>query len=59
MAQHESDEGGEQMSALALLFFGIAAVLVWGGLVASIIFLARAPQVDSYPEGADSVSDSD
>lgn len=47
------------MSALALLFFGIAAVLVWGGLLASIIFLARKPQLDSYPDGADSVSDSD
>jgi hypothetical protein len=39
------------MSGIAIAFFVIAAVLVWGGLAASIIFLARRPEVASYPDG--------
>ncbi|MGZ0212862.1 MAG: methionine/alanine import family NSS transporter small subunit [Actinomycetales bacterium] len=45
------------MSGIAITFFIIAAVLVWGGLVASIIFLARKPQLDVYPEGSELVGD--
>ena len=37
------------MSGIAITFFIVAAVLVWGGLVMSIVFLARQPQVDVYP----------
>ena len=47
------------MSSIAITFFIIAAVLVWGGLVASIVFLARKPQLDVYPEGSELVSDDD
>ncbi|QYH34650.1 MetS family NSS transporter small subunit [Salinibacterium sp. M195] len=47
------------MSGIAITFFIIAAVLVWGGLIASIIFLARKPQLDEYPEGSELVSDDD
>lgn len=39
------------MSGIAILFFVIAAVLVWGGLAASIVFLLRRPEVASYPPG--------
>ena len=37
------------MSGIAITFFIVAAVLVWGGLIASIVFLARQPQLDTYP----------
>jgi len=45
------------MSGIAITFFIIAAVLVWGGLIASIVFLARQPQLDVYPESSEFVSD--
>ena len=41
------------MSAIAILFLVIAAVVVWGGLLASIGFLAARPEVASYPSGGD------
>jgi len=47
------------MTGIAFVFFIIAAVLVWGGLIASIVFLARQPQLDVYPEGSELVSDDD
>ncbi len=37
------------MSAIAITFLIIAAVLVWGGLTASIVFLARRPELAAYP----------
>ncbi|GLJ61992.1 MULTISPECIES: MetS family NSS transporter small subunit [Microbacterium] len=40
------------MTAIATLFFIIAAVLIWGGLVASIVFLSSKPEVPAYPDGA-------
>jgi len=39
------------MTPIAIVFFVIAAVLVWGGLAASIVFLARRPEVSAYPDG--------
>lgn len=39
------------MSAIAILFLVVAAVIVWGGLAASIVFLASRPETTSYPEG--------
>ncbi len=39
------------MSAIAILFLVVAAVVVWGGLVASILFLSLKPGVSTYPEG--------
>jgi len=47
------------MTGIAITFFVVAAVLVWGGLIASIIFLARKPQVEPYPDGWETVSDDD
>ncbi|WP_105566367.1 methionine/alanine import family NSS transporter small subunit [Microbacterium halophytorum] len=41
------------MSAIAITFLIIAAVVVWGGLVASIVFLARRPEVEAYPTGGE------
>ncbi|MBG6107998.1 MetS family NSS transporter small subunit [Frigoribacterium sp. CG_9.8] len=41
------------MSGIALTFFIVAAVLVWGGLIASIVFLARQPQLATYPATAE------
>jgi len=38
------------MSAIAILFLIISAVVVWGGLVASIVYLAAKPEVRAYPE---------
>ncbi|MGO1234672.1 MAG: MetS family NSS transporter small subunit [Microbacterium gubbeenense] len=39
------------MSAIAILFLIIAAVIVWGGLAASIAFLVARPETSAYPEG--------
>lgn len=39
------------MSAIAVVFFLIAAVIIWGGLIASIVFLSMKPSVKVYPEG--------
>ncbi|NYE19808.1 methionine/alanine import family NSS transporter small subunit [Microbacterium immunditiarum] len=39
------------MTGLSFIFLILAIVLVWGGLVASAIFLARRPEVGSYPSG--------
>ncbi|WP_221583652.1 MetS family NSS transporter small subunit [Microbacterium sp. G2-8] len=47
------------MSGLALLFFVIAAVLVWGGLIGSIIALAVKPEVSAYPAGGEDGDDLD
>lgn len=41
------------MSAVAILFLVISAVVVWGGLIASIVFLAARPEIAAYPEGGD------
>lgn len=39
------------MTPIALVFMVLAFVVVWGGLVASTIFLARRPEVVEYSEG--------
>ncbi|UBH04635.1 hypothetical protein K8P10_000146 [Leucobacter sp. Psy1] len=39
------------MSAIAVTCFVIAAVIIWGGLIASIVFLSMKPSVGTYPEG--------
>ncbi|WP_119696622.1 methionine/alanine import family NSS transporter small subunit [Microbacterium halotolerans] len=38
------------MSAIAVTFLIIAAVVIWGGLISSAVFLARKPET-AYPEG--------
>lgn len=39
------------MTPIAILFLVIALVIIWGGLIASIIFLSRKGEVDTYPDG--------
>lgn len=39
------------MTPIAITFFVVSAVLVWGGLAASVVFLVRHPEVAAYPEG--------
>jgi len=41
------------VSAIAILFLVIAAVVVWGGLLASIGFLIAKPEVSTYPAGGE------
>ncbi|GGO67532.1 hypothetical protein GCM10010910_29520 [Microbacterium nanhaiense] len=41
------------MSAIAIVFLIVAAVVVWGGLLASIGFLTARPEVSSYPPGGE------
>ncbi len=39
------------MSAISILFLIISAVVVWGGLIASIVYLVAKPEVRTYSEG--------
>lgn len=39
------------MTATAVTFLILSAVLVWGGLIASTIHLVRRPEALSYPAG--------
>lgn len=40
------------MTPIAITFLILALTVIWGGLIASIIFLAIRPQVKEYPPGA-------
>ncbi len=39
------------MTPIAIVFLVLAVLVVWGGLVASLVFLRRRPERDDYPEG--------
>jgi len=41
------------MTGVAILFLILSILLVWGGLVASTIFLSLRPSVSSYPPGGE------
>ncbi|MGZ0710380.1 methionine/alanine import family NSS transporter small subunit (plasmid) [Coraliomargarita sp. W4R53] len=41
------------MTAVAITFLILALVLVWGGLIASILLLRARPELESYPSGGD------
>jgi hypothetical protein len=41
------------MTGVAIGFLLLALVLVWGGLVASILFLRARPELPSYPAGGE------
>ncbi|MHA3723128.1 MetS family NSS transporter small subunit [Leucobacter sp. HY1910] len=41
------------MTPIATLFLVIALVVIWGGLIASAIFLSRQTEVAEYPAGGD------
>lgn len=39
------------MTAIAITFLILAIVVVWGGLIASVLFLRSRPQLEDYPPG--------
>jgi hypothetical protein len=39
------------MTPIAIVFLIVAILVVWGGFVASVVFLARRPERTDYPEG--------
>lgn len=41
------------MTPIAIVFLVLSAVVVWGGLVVSAIFLGRRPEIVHYPTGGD------
>jgi hypothetical protein len=41
------------MTAIAVVFLLLSVLIVWGGLVASILFLRHRPQLTSYPAGGE------
>ncbi|GAA14070.1 methionine/alanine import family NSS transporter small subunit [Gordonia alkanivorans] len=45
------------MSGIAIVMLLISIGIVWGGLVASVIFLNRHPEVDGLLEDPDLVRD--
>lgn len=40
------------MTGLGLTFLILSIVIVWGGMLASILVLSRRPEVAAYPPGA-------
>ncbi|MDN3494590.1 MetS family NSS transporter small subunit [Planococcus sp. APC 4015] len=40
------------MTAVAIVFLTISIVVVWGGALASALFLRRRPEVELYPSSA-------
>jgi hypothetical protein len=45
------------MTPVAILFLCLSIVIVWGGLVASTIFLARRAEISEYPSGGEDPDD--
>ena len=43
------------MSVSAILLLLVAAIVVWGGLIASIIFLSTHPEVADLPDELDAM----
>ncbi len=41
------------MTQIAIVFLIIALLIIWGGLVTSIVMLSRKPEVAAYPDGGD------
>lgn len=39
------------MTPIAITVLVLSLIIVWGGLIASILFLRRFPEVSSYPAG--------
>ena len=44
------------MTPIAICFLTIALVVIWGGLIASAVFLSRRPEVAAYPTGGEDLS---
>lgn len=45
------------MTTTAILFLALALLIIWGGLVASIVFLVRFPEVTHFPPGGEAEDD--
>ncbi|KAA9157540.1 methionine/alanine import family NSS transporter small subunit [Microbacterium lushaniae] len=41
------------MSAVAIVFLTLAIVILWGGLIASILYLRARPDRADYPPGGE------
>ncbi|WP_017793702.1 MetS family NSS transporter small subunit [Leucobacter salsicius] len=41
------------MTPIAITFLVIALTVIWGGLIASAIFLSKQTEVAHYPEGGE------
>ncbi|QEW02882.1 methionine/alanine import family NSS transporter small subunit [Microbacterium lushaniae] len=41
------------MSAVAIVFLTLAIVILWGGLIASILYLRARPDRADYPQGGE------
>lgn len=41
------------MTPIAITFLVIALTVIWGGLIASAIFLSRQTEVEQYPAGGE------
>ena len=39
------------MTPIAITFLCLAIAIVWGGLVFSMLYLRRRPELDAYPAG--------
>jgi len=39
------------MTPIAITFLILAILIVWGGLVASTLYLRRSPELTAYPPG--------
>lgn len=44
------------MTPVAILFLVLSTAIVWGGLIASALFLGRRPEIPEYPRGGDDES---
>jgi hypothetical protein len=40
------------MTAVAVTFLVLSILIVWGGMVASMVVLGRRPELAEYPPGA-------
>ncbi len=40
------------MNPLAITFLALSILIVWGGMVTSILFLRHRPELPEYPPGA-------
>jgi hypothetical protein len=40
------------MTPVAIAFLILAIIIVWGGLIASTLYLRRSPERTTYPAGA-------
>lgn len=47
------------MTPIAIVFLLLSIVVIWGGLVASMLFLARRPSRADYPAGGADDADPD